>query len=499
MGLEGIIPISEIVKFDGLNKERFNSMLSGYFIADNLNPKHLETIHSEINFKGIVSIDGKTTIKNVGGAISLGVIGDEQSLNSAVSRNNKITALTKELEDLNYSVEKLTASNNELLESIEKESEEIENKRSQYLEVKESFISKKSSLESKIAGFESSNSRLEILKNRKSEISKSRLTLLEAEDQLQRKVDSLNETMLEKNEALENENHERQDFLNNYEDKRDEFLKAKAKADSFKGRVSNLTSQIEDIEKQLERSKGKISNSLLQVEGYESDVAQIEKELKDLEESNLNLAEDLKSREDDLSLSKDKLSSLLLNMKEREDEVKELTRQTSKLEKEMVEYEMKLGQYLVEEEQVVRDSFEKYQVDLRDCLGTFLEYEEKEYEELNDLSGMYTIETEEGSKEVQKEDYQFNRRYGQDLKDCSYKFKQYKSEYNRLGEINWKAIEDADDARLVASLAMICPFQASEKQALLEAPDLTERARVVMALLEMALVAPGDGSATSKQ
>ena len=66
-------------------------------------------------------------------------------------------------------------------------------------------------------------------------------------------------------------------------------------------------------------------------------------------------------------------------------------------------------------------------------------------------------------------------------------------------EANWKAIENSDDARLVASLAMMCPFQASEKQALLEAPDLTERARVVMALLEMALVAPGDGSATSKQ
>jgi Lon protease-like protein len=66
-------------------------------------------------------------------------------------------------------------------------------------------------------------------------------------------------------------------------------------------------------------------------------------------------------------------------------------------------------------------------------------------------------------------------------------------------EANWKAIEDADDARLVASLAMMCPFQASEKQALLEATDLAERARVIVALLEMALVTTGDGSTTSKQ
>jgi Lon protease-like protein len=66
-------------------------------------------------------------------------------------------------------------------------------------------------------------------------------------------------------------------------------------------------------------------------------------------------------------------------------------------------------------------------------------------------------------------------------------------------EANWKAIEDADDSRLVASLAMMCPFQASEKQALLEAPSLTERAQVIVALLEMAVVAPDDGGVPSKQ
>jgi Lon protease-like protein len=66
-------------------------------------------------------------------------------------------------------------------------------------------------------------------------------------------------------------------------------------------------------------------------------------------------------------------------------------------------------------------------------------------------------------------------------------------------EANWKAIEDADDDRLVASLAMMCPFQSSEKQALLEAPDLAERARVIVALLQMALAVPGGGGATSKQ
>ena len=37
---------------------------------------------------------------------------------------------------------------------------------------------------------------------------------------------------------------------------------------------------------------------------------------------------------------------------------------------------------------------------------------------------------------------------------------------------------------------MVCPFEPSEKQALLEAADLDERAELLMALVEMAVVRP---------
>lgn len=50
---------------------------------------------------------------------------------------------------------------------------------------------------------------------------------------------------------------------------------------------------------------------------------------------------------------------------------------------------------------------------------------------------------------------------------------------------NWKAIKAMGDRMLVTSLAMGCPFDPSEKQALLEAPDLPGRARVLTTLLEM--------------
>ncbi|MCH9012855.1 MAG: LON peptidase substrate-binding domain-containing protein [Proteobacteria bacterium] len=58
-------------------------------------------------------------------------------------------------------------------------------------------------------------------------------------------------------------------------------------------------------------------------------------------------------------------------------------------------------------------------------------------------------------------------------------------------EGDWKAIEEAGDAALVTSLAMICPFAAPEKQALLEAMSLPERARTMTAIMEMAVHEPG--------
>jgi uncharacterized protein len=57
---------------------------------------------------------------------------------------------------------------------------------------------------------------------------------------------------------------------------------------------------------------------------------------------------------------------------------------------------------------------------------------------------------------------------------------------------NWDAIGQTPDERLVTSLAMICPFQPPEKQALLEAGCLSDRARLMMSLLEIAIAGHGD-------
>ena len=52
-------------------------------------------------------------------------------------------------------------------------------------------------------------------------------------------------------------------------------------------------------------------------------------------------------------------------------------------------------------------------------------------------------------------------------------------------DANWDAIHRMPDDILVTTLAMVCPFEAAEKQALLEAPTDADRAATLLALLQM--------------
>ena len=52
-------------------------------------------------------------------------------------------------------------------------------------------------------------------------------------------------------------------------------------------------------------------------------------------------------------------------------------------------------------------------------------------------------------------------------------------------DANWDAINEMPDEALTTTLAMVCPFDPAEKQALLEAPAAADRAATLLTLLQM--------------
>jgi chromosome segregation protein len=68
--------------------------------------------------------------------------------------------------------------------------------------------------------------------------------------------------------------------------------------------------------------------------------------------------------------------------------------------------------------------------------------------DLRDLSNMYVMETDEGPRSIESMEYEFEKRFPGQVKEAKEKFKDYKTEFNRLGEINWQAIEDYERQKL---------------------------------------------------
>jgi Lon protease-like protein len=64
---------------------------------------------------------------------------------------------------------------------------------------------------------------------------------------------------------------------------------------------------------------------------------------------------------------------------------------------------------------------------------------------------------------------------------------------------DWHGIENAPNEALVNALAMMSPYGAAEKQALLEAPDLKARAEILVAVTEIELAKAGTQGETPLQ
>ncbi|MFQ5744383.1 MAG: LON peptidase substrate-binding domain-containing protein [Acidobacteriota bacterium] len=63
-------------------------------------------------------------------------------------------------------------------------------------------------------------------------------------------------------------------------------------------------------------------------------------------------------------------------------------------------------------------------------------------------------------------------------------------------DTDWQVLESSRDEKLVNSLSMSCPFDATQKQALLEAGSLGKRARLMISFMEMAVLQCDESAST---
>lgn len=449
-GCEGIRALSTVVKCGDAEFARpLERLLSGYFVVTNLTEELAAKLNPAINFKGLVSPDGKTLVRKSSNTITYGFRrSDRSQVMGVVERNNLIDQLSATLAEKQTKLAELEAQLTEKETLLATLRQEVETLGSLHQEVATLHAASKAALESKELSQQSGGSRLQLLQTRKDETSKARLELLESEEKIGRDHKGF-ALQVSEAEALVQETEERfHDLKISFDNERDELLELKVKAQSYEAQLKSLKSQVSDTEGQVERLNQKMEMNKLQLEQASEEMEAAELEVTQGESENRSLAENLADKHQFLSLLKDQLVQILEQMQGKETELKETTHRLNKIEKENVEIELKVGQVVVEEELLVKNAFEKHRVDLRHVLMTHLEIPSEKLEGLHDLTGMFIMEGEEGPITIEREAYEFNKRFPAELRDYREKLKECRTEYNRLGEINWQAIEDYDKQKL---------------------------------------------------
>lgn len=65
-------------------------------------------------------------------------------------------------------------------------------------------------------------------------------------------------------------------------------------------------------------------------------------------------------------------------------------------------------------------------------------------------------------------------------------------------QVDWENVQEAQDERLINMVAMACPFEPLEKQALLEAKNLRARAKTLISLVEMTVLSTANDNSSQQ-
>ena len=449
-GCQGMRALCDIVRINNTEyAPKLAKILNGFFVVENLTTELASKINPEIQFKGLVSKDGKVLLKKVGNSVVYGVRNDSASeAQGIVQRNNLIQEMGVELEAKQAELAILETTIMQLENDLSEKRTALEEMTKEFNEVNTLHAATKAALESKEANQSSNSSRLQILQNRKSETSSSRLDLLESDEKLINAKEELETCVKEVSSELEDIESRYQELKISFENERDDMMELKVKAQSYQQQLTSLKSQIEDVNSQIERYREKQQANMELLDTYQTEIENAQTEAESVEVSNQDLAEVLSEKESFLNLLKDQIAQILLSMQEKESELKEINTRLNRIEKENVELELKTTQIIQEEELLTKDIFERYKIDLRSTLMKHLDITADKIEGLKDISAMYMMETEDGPKEIEAVEYEFEKRFPGQIKEGKEKFKDYRTEFNRLGEINWAAIEEYDRQKL---------------------------------------------------
>jgi len=440
LGFSEIYALEDILNIDAKYKAQLTPLFKGCYIVPELSAENISKINEDSNFKALVSLDGEVLVKNREEGTYLSLRPLRNHSQGIIERNNKISLLNAELKEKETILGEFIPGFEKTREELLENEKFLESVRTQLTDAKTDHAAKSSSFEMRLKNIQSNSERLETLKDRKNDISGKKVTVLELEEKLQKELAEYIDKREELKASYKNQDEQIGLEKMTYEKGRDDFYKNKLELSSYEDRTKDLISQIEDINNQITRLNVRLEKDNDKIIEEKEVLEDIAGEITTLGESNKEIANTLNNKKDVLGMIKDELEEVMKIISKSDNQVKVLDKKMAKADKDVAQIQVKLTQYIDEEESVVKNIFEKHHIDLRESVGSFLEM--KNIGQLHDMTAIFQMETEFGPEEIQKVSYEFKKRAPGEVKDFEGKLNKNKKEFYQLGDINWQAIKD---------------------------------------------------------
>ena len=445
-GMRPLLDVVEIV--DDKDDGRIRSLLNGIYIAEQLDEECIPSL-GQYSFAVVVSADGGRVVESLGNALRVRCLsGSGEGTQTIIARNNLIQQLEGEISSLGLELDEKKLALSEVEERGTAENEERDEQQKKLFQEQVTFAALRAALDTKLGSLDSGNARIQLLKEKKHSFSGERVALLEEEERIKEIKARLEKCLGDRSTAIETLKRDVDKRSFEYVELRQQSLVKKVEDQAFDDKVVSLRQQVADVEGRVSNHLSRLQENNIIISRYEEELGEVEETIKELRVSNESDTSELDKSEQDFNQVKKQFSRLLVQMEERERDVAKFFQKINSSEKEIVAKEGKREQIIADEEQIARNIFEKYQIDLRTELAQFLDLEVSDLEGLGDISEVYYMDVlNEETDEVERrritpKPYKFERKYGQELRDKKDRLRQYKQSYARIGEINWQAIGD---------------------------------------------------------
>jgi len=435
----GYKTLDEIVETQSMSVKNF---LKYFLISESDNSAQEMVLDIKgTKFSAASDISGQNVVKGFDENLVLDFRFESHGKNF-LSLKAKLDQIIAEIVDIN---ENLKVQESELEEHYDLKSKlEIERKDfdEQAKILNEKTIGLEAKLNSQSHQFKVNGDRLGALKKKSRQLSEERFTLVERDESIITDIEDLKEKLEVSSEKQSELSDKHQELSLVYNQRLEKYLEVKSEFKSLESRKSSFEKDLKELELTKDRNLERVKSYKQSIENNQTAIEELSQNEQDYSEVIEELTSGLKDQEGTLSQLKDDLAILLSAMQEREKQATSLRAVISKSDKEMSEKSIKLEKVYEDEELVTRNTFDQYKIDLRNSISSHLNINLED--KLKDVSDMFYMDGEVESIRIEGESYDFSKRFPGQVKESAEKLKNYKSQLNRLGSINWQAVEDYD-------------------------------------------------------